>query len=198
MSIRRKCGSSSTMSILPIVWPLSQRLAREVCRYLNGKAYPPRFVESQHDIAAMRARDVARDRETESVAALLGSKQWLENARHNFSGDGSSRIDYVDSDGAVSVHLRVELHQIPSMTCVDCVQHQVQERLMHLVCIELSLKVAGDGHIDHYSFVGRMRARDGSDVVQCVGEVCPRDLHGTRTRVNQEVGGKPFQPHGFL
>src|ERR1039458_8516636 len=80
MSIRRKCGSSSTMSILPIVWPLSQRLAREVCRYLNGKAYPPRFVESQHDIAAMRARDVARDRETESVAALLGSKQWLENA----------------------------------------------------------------------------------------------------------------------
>src|SRR5208283_289281 len=198
MSIRRRCGSSSTTSILPIVWPLSEGLVRGVCRYLNGKAYPLRFVDSQYDIAAVRARDVARDRETESVAALLGGKQRLENARHNFSGDRSSRIDYVDSDGPISVHLSVELHQINSMTCIDCVQHQVQERLMHLSCIELPLKIAVDRHIDRYAFIGCVRARDRRDIVQRVGEVCPRDLHGTRTRVNQEVGGEPLESHGFF
>src|SRR5208283_3489703 len=108
MSIRRKCGSSSTTSILPILWPLSERLAREVCRYLDGKAYPPRFVDSQCDIAAVSERDIASDRETESVAALFRSKQWLENARHNFSGNRSSRVNHVDSDGAMPVHLSIE------------------------------------------------------------------------------------------
>ena len=73
----------------------------------------------------MRSCDIARDRETESVAALLGSKQWLENARHNFSGDRSSRINYVDSDRAISVRLSVEFHQVAAIACIDRVQHEV-------------------------------------------------------------------------
>src|SRR5208282_6341210 len=126
MRIRRKCGSSSATSIFPIICSLPERLAPGVCRYLNGKAYPPRFVDSQRDIAVVCACDIARDREAESVAALLGSEQWLENARHSFSRDRSSRIDDVDADRAVSVHLRVEFHQVAAIACIDCVQHQVQ------------------------------------------------------------------------
>ena len=66
-------------------------------RYLNRKTYPTRFVDSQYDIAVVRACDIARDREPKSVTALLGSKQRLENARHNAVGDRSLRINYVDT-----------------------------------------------------------------------------------------------------
>ena len=93
--------------------------------YFNRKAYSPRLVDSQYDIAAVRACDIARDRESKSVAAPLGSKQRLENARHDVVGDRSLRINYVDSYPAVSVFLGIEFHQVTLMACIDCVQHQV-------------------------------------------------------------------------
>ncbi len=69
---------------------------------------------------------------------------------------------------------------------------------MHLVGVELALKSAVDSYVDRYAFVGCMRARDGGDVIQRVGEVNPRDLHRPRTRIDQEVGGKAFETLGFF
>src|SRR5277367_420377 len=198
MRIRRKCGSSSATSILPIVRPLAERLAVGVRRYFNRKTNSPRFIDSQQDIAVVRTYDIARDRETEPVAALLGSKQRLEDAGHNLGGDRSLWINYVDSYLAVTVLLSVEFHQVTLMACIDCVQHQVQERLMHLGRIEISLEAAVDGDVDRYAFIGRMRARDGCDVVQSVGKICPRDLHWAWTGVDQEVCSEPFETHGFF
>src|ERR1700735_128299 len=198
MRIRRKCGSSSATSTFPIVRHLAERLAPGVRRYLNRKTYPLRFIDSQYDIAAVRARDIACYRESKSVAALLGSKQRLENARHDFDRDRTLWINYVDSYVAVSVFLGIEFHQVTPFACIDCVQHQVQERLMHLGRIEISLEATVDGDVDSYAFVGRVRACDGCDVVQCVGEIYTRDLHWARTGVDQEVCSEPFETHGLF
>ena len=73
--------------------------------YLNRKAHSARFIDSQQDIATVGADDIAGDRETESVAALLGGEQGLENTVHSFGGDGTLWINYIDSYPAVSVFL---------------------------------------------------------------------------------------------
>ena len=57
------------------------------------------------------------------------------------------------------------------MACVDRVEYQVEQRLMHLVRVEFTLEAAVHRDIDRHSFIGRMGARDGSDVVQRVGEL---------------------------
>src|SRR5579862_4679890 len=198
MSIRRKCGSSSAINIFPIIFPLSESLAPGARRYLDGKADPLRFVDSQYDIAAVCSRDVASDRKTKSVAALLGGKQWFENARHDIGRNRSGWIDHVDSDRALSVRLGVESHQVAAVACIDRVENQVQKRLMHLGRIEISLKTAVGGHIDRYAFIGRVCAGDCSDVVQRVGDVNRSDLHRARTRVDEEVGSQPLETLGFL
>src|SRR5271163_4572527 len=112
MRIRLKCGSSSAMSIFPIVSPLAERLAPGVRWYLNRKAHSARFIDSQQDIAPVGADDITGDRETESVTALLGSEQRLENTGHSFRGDGTLWINYVDSYPAVSVFLSNQLYHI--------------------------------------------------------------------------------------
>src|SRR5271165_35331 len=69
---------------------------------------------------------------------------------------------------------------------------------MHLGCIKLAIKVAVDGDIDRYPSTGRMRASDGCDVVQRVGEAYARDLYCAGTRVDQEIGGETLETRGFL
>src|SRR6202030_1798643 len=158
MSIRRKCGSSSTISIFPMTIPVRKIVC---CRYFEGKAHLLRFVDSQYDIAAVGARDISRDRQTESVAALLGGEQRLENVLYSFGRDRSGRIDHVDSDPAVAVRLSVEFHQVAAMACVDRIEHQVKQRLMHLVRVEFALETVVHRDIDRYAFIGRMRAGYG-------------------------------------
>ena len=70
----------------------------------------------------MSADDIASDRETESVAALLGSEQGLENAGHSFGRDRTLWINYIDSYPAVSVLLRNQLYHIAPIAGIDCVQ----------------------------------------------------------------------------
>src|SRR3984957_18962731 len=181
-----------------MIRPLPVRVARAVCGYLDGEAHPSRFVDSQYDIRAMRACDIARDREPEPAAALLGGKQRLKDAWHNFRRYRSGWIDHVDSDRSISVGLSVEFYLVAAMACVDRIQHQVQQRLMHLVRVEFSFETAVYRDVDRYAFVGRMCASDGGDVVKSVGDVNRGDLHRARPCVDQEVGGQPLQTLGFF
>src|SRR5271156_2122141 len=198
MRIRLKCGSSSAMSIFPIVSPLAERLAPGVRWYLDRKAHYARFIDSQQDIASMGSDDIAGYRETESVAALLGSEQGLENTGHSFGGNGTLWINYVDSYPAVSDLLSDQLSHIAPTAGIDCVQQQVEKRLMHLGRVEISLEARVRSHVDRHSFIGSMSASDRSDVVQGVGEVHPRELHRERTCINQKIGGQPFETHSFF
>lgn len=90
----------------------------------------------------MGADDIASDRETESVAALLGSEQGLENTGHSFGGDRTLWINYIDSYLAVSVFLSNQLYYVAPIAGIDRVQQQVEERLMHLGRVELSSRLA--------------------------------------------------------
>src|SRR5580658_1433876 len=74
--IRRRCGSSSTMRIFPIVHFLKARAGRKFDR----KTHSARLVASEYDLAPVGSDDIASDRESEPVTSLLGSKQGFENS----------------------------------------------------------------------------------------------------------------------
>ena len=72
--IRRMCGSSSTISICPSSLPIHVRLVRRLCGNFDREAYQSWLVDPEHDVAAMRTRDIAGDSQAEAVPSLLGCK----------------------------------------------------------------------------------------------------------------------------
>src|SRR5208282_5816570 len=83
--IRRRCGSSSTINILPIAYFLVVRTNRKFDR----KTHAAGLVTAEPDFASVRSHNTARDRESEPVAALLGGKQRLENSIDAFWRDSA-------------------------------------------------------------------------------------------------------------
>src|SRR5215469_17085860 len=84
------------------------------------------------------------------------------------------------------------------MTRIDGVQDEVEKRLLYLGRVELSLELSCSGDINRNSLVRRVCTGDSGDVVQGIGEIPQCELGGARTRVEEKIGGQPFEARGFL
>src|SRR5579872_2898684 len=147
--IRRKCGSSSTMSIFPIASFLNVRAPRKFDR----KTHSAGRIASEHDLAAVGSNDIACDREPETITSLLGGKQRFENSIDALLRYRTGRIDYINPDRPrVAVLLGVQMDSVSPPACVDCVNQQIQKRLLNLGWIKVGLKILLRFDIDRHTF----------------------------------------------